>query len=974
MHALLFTDVVDSTLLVERLGDARAAGVWAEHDRRARELLVRHRGREIDRTDGFFLLFDQAADAAGYALAYHQALADLDLVARAGLHVGAVTLRENAPADVARGAKPVEVEGLAKPLAARVMGLALGGQTLLSAATVKALGEPLPAGTQLESHGHYRLKGVEAPVEIFELGVLGAPFAPPPDADKAYRVVRAGDLWRPVREVRHNLPAERDTFVGRSEELRTLAARLDAGARLLTVLGSGGSGKTRLVRRYGWIWLGDWPGGIYFCDLSEARSLDGIFFAVASALEVPLGKGDPAVQLGHAVAGRGRCLILLDNFEQVLEHAHATLGSWLDRAADASFVVTSRERLHLLGEGLLPLEPLPLNKEAIELFAVRAKAQRPDFALTDANRTAVAEVVRLLDGLPLAIELAAARITILAPSQLLERLKDRFKLLAGTRGAAKRQATLKAAIDWSWDLLTPWEQAALAQCSVFEGGFTLEAAEAVLDLTAWPDAPPTLDAVQALVDKCLLRTWVPAEQGRFDIDEPYFGMYVSIHEYAKEKLNASGEQNLRQAEERHGRHFATFGTDDAIESLSRHGGVKRRRALALELDNLVTACRRAAARSDGEVAVATYRAAWEVLEMQGPLAVGIALGDLVLTIEGLADSHQVATLATHALAAWRCGLYQAAAAKLEQALPLTQAIGDRRREGSIRGTIASLHNEQGRLDQALSDQEAALALHREVNNRGAEAVALKTLGVICYEKGRIEQALAHCERSISIAREAGNRGAEANVLTNLGLMHRDRGRFDEGRRCFEKALVILQETGDYRSEGIALGNLGLLNCDEGRAEEALACYEAALANHRQIGYRRFEGIVLGNLGALKRAQGSIPEASELFEQALAIHRETGNRRHEGIVLTCLAELMVGEGRMQEGVNALREGEAVLRGLGDQLGLANLLCLLGWVEVKAGHVDAAQQALAEAEALAEAAGAGPSSECARNIKNLRDALL
>ena len=210
----------------------------------------------------------------------------------------------------------------------------------------------------------------------------------------------------------------------------------------------------------------------------------------------------------------------------------------------------------------------------------------------------MAAVVRLLDGLPLAIELAAARITILAPSQLLERLKDRFRLLAGARGAAKRQATLKAAIDWSWDLLTAWEQAALAQCSVFEGGFTSKAAEAVLDLTPWPEAPPTIDAVQALVDKCLLRTWVPVEQGRFDIDEPYFSMYVSIHEYAREKLQASGADNEQHAEVRHGRYFAGFGAEEAIEALFRHGGVKRRRELTLELDNLVKACRRAITRSD----------------------------------------------------------------------------------------------------------------------------------------------------------------------------------------------------------------------------------------------------------------------------------------------------------------------------------------------------------------------------------------
>ncbi len=253
---------------------------------------------------------------------------------------------------------------------------------------------------------------------------------------------------------------------------------------------------------------------------------------MARALGVLLSKGDPVVQLGHAIAGRGRCLVILDNFEQLLAHAGATLGHWLDRASDAAFVVTSRERLHLPGEELIVVEPLALATDAVELFAARAQAVGPGFALSDANRAAVTEVVRLLDGLPLAIELAAARVRVLSPAQIVERLKDRFKLLAGARGTAGRQATLKAAIDWSWDLMTACEQAALAQCSVFEGGFTLEAAEATLNLSRWPEAPPTIDVVQALVDKSLLRCWHVVEASRYDIDEPGRNRRTALREGA----------------------------------------------------------------------------------------------------------------------------------------------------------------------------------------------------------------------------------------------------------------------------------------------------------------------------------------------------------------------------------------------------------------------------------------------------------
>ncbi len=437
-QTLLFTDVVDSTAWVERLGDAQSAERWAEHDRLARTLLAAHGGREIDRSDGFFVIFDDTAAAARFALGYHDACAAIGLTTRVGLHRAAVTLRSNSADDVARGAKPIEVDGLAKPFAARLMSLAAGGQTLLSASARAALGAETFAGCTMVSHGHYRLKGITEPVEVFEVGRAGtSAFVPPPDSTKAWRVVREGDLWLPLREVRHNLAPERDAFVGRRNELRQLAQRLDGGARLVTLLGVGGTGKTRLARRFGLGWLGDWPGGVFFCDLSEARTLDGILFAVAMALAVPLAKDDPVAQLGHAIAGRGKCLLIFDNFEQVVDNAPATVGRWLDRAADASFIVTSRALLHLPGEIVLPVEPLELATEAVQLFAVRARALQPAFALDVANHTAVAEITRLLDGLPLAIELAATRITLLSPAQIVQRLNDRFAVLTGAGGAVR---------------------------------------------------------------------------------------------------------------------------------------------------------------------------------------------------------------------------------------------------------------------------------------------------------------------------------------------------------------------------------------------------------------------------------------------------------------------------------------------------------------------------------------------------------
>ena len=968
--ALLFTDVVDSTQLVERLGDVAAAEIWARHDRRARDLLAPHNGREIDHTDGFFLLFEHARAAVSYALAYHQMLADLGMRARAGIHVGPVRLRAIPTEDVARGAKPLEVEGIAKPLAARVMSLAQGGQTLLTGAAHKALLDQPVLGTEIQRHGHYRLKGIESPVEIFEVGRRGAaPFAPPPDADKAYRVIELDGLWRPAREVPHNLPYERNGFVGRRTELLAMANLLEAGTRLLTVIGTAGAGKTRFARRYGWTWMGDWPGGVYFCDLSECRTLDGIWFVIASALEVPLGRGDPAVLLGHAIAGHGRCLLILDNFEQVVEHAGATVGQMLDRTSNASFVVTSRERLHLNGEALLPLDSLPVATDSVDLFRMRAAAQRQDFELTQVNSQPVLEIVRMLDGLPLAIELAAARIGVLSPNQLLIRLKDRFGVLAGARGDAPRQATLRNAIDWSWGLLSTRERAALAQCSVFEGGFTLAAAESVLDIGE-SRSSEVLDVVQALVDKSLLRTLEPVEAGRYDLEEPYFGMYVSIREYARERLHDVGPEVENTAMNRHGDYFAAFGADGAIEELSRHGGGARRRALAKEIDNLVMACRRAIERRRMGPAVAAYRAAWEVLELQGPVSLAVTLGREVLALPGLSGRLLLVALATAALPLQRAGRMEEAEAALERALELSSKLSERGLRGRILGQLGTLRLDQGQVEKARRDLEDALAQHREVADRRAEGATLSNLGNLCFDQGLMTEARQFYKSAMIVNTEIGNRRLEGTVLSNLGLLHSEQGQVEEAFVHYEAALAIHRELGSRRLEGTVLGNLGLLRFEQGEIDEAKGQDEAALVIHRMVGNRRDEGIVLGNLGEVHFAQGSWLDAHDCYRAAIAIAQEVGNLRTEGGVLGSMGELLAIQGRVEEARAALREGDAILRQVGDQLGLGKLLCARSRVELGDGNGDAARSALAEAETLAAITGAGPQSDLGGQISKIR----
>ncbi len=968
-RTLLFSDLVDSTALIARVGDAQAAAIWTEHDRRARQLLKAHRGQEIDRSDGFFMLFDEVMDAAAFAQGYHAALADLGLAARVGIHVGDVSLRRNAAEDVAAGAKPLEVDGLAKPLAARIMALAGGGRTLLSGEAALELGASRTF--TLRARGHYRLKGVDDPQAIVELN--GDNHPPPPDTEKAYRVIELDGLWLPLREVPHNLPPERDAFVGRQSELAALARQFEGGARLVTLLGPGGTGKTRLVRRFARAWLGEWPGGAWFCDLSQARSPHGVHAAVAAALGVPLSRADPAEQLGHAIAARGRCLVILDNAEQVVEHVAAAAEHWLDRAASARFIVTSRERLHISGEVASEVEPLALAGDAMQLFEVRARAQRADFALDDSNRGAVAEAVRLLDGLPLAIELAAARTRMLTPQQIVQRLADRFTLLAGARGAAARQATLRAAIDWSWELLAPWEQSALAQCSVFAGGFTLDAAEAVLDLSPWRDAPPAIDVVQALVDKSLLRVWMPNAAKRMDIAETHFGMYLSIHDYASRKLDAIGKPARETAQQRHGRHFARLGDEAAIRSLVKHGGVQRRQRLTLELDNLELACRLAIERQQAEIAAACYRAVWAVLVMRGPFDVALALGRGVTALPGLTPRHRVLALLALSMAARETGALPSSEEALHEALAVAQAAHDGYAEGMVLGRLAVMRDDQGAVDDAEALYQRAIALLGDAESTWLRALTLGNLASLHYQRGHIDQARSDHEESLALLREVGHRYAEGVVLGNLGELLFGAGEIPAARAAYEAALVVHRETGSLLQEAITLGNLGNLARCLGELEAAGPALKRSHELMRQIGSRFNEGVAIGQIGELHQALGAFDAARTHYEQALCVLRETGNRRGEGSVLGNLGEMLALQGRHAEAVQALQAGERLLRDVDDPLALAKLLCRKAQAARANADPAAARQALAEAQTIAVQLGTGPGSELGRAIEALRQAL-
>ena len=942
----LFTDIEGSTTLWEQFPDAMHDEL-ARHDRLLRQAIESSAGYVVKGTgDGLYAVFAAAADALAACLAAQRALQahkdgasnpepaapdarpPIPLSVRMGLHTGVADLREG------------DYFGAVLNRAARIMSAAHGGQVLLSAATAELLRGQLPEGVSLREMGEHRLKGLLNPERLLQVVAsdLRADF--PPLAS----------------QTGHTLPAERDTFVGRREPLSELARRLDAGARLVSVLGLGGTGKTRLVVRFGWGALTNFPGGVWFCDLSEARNLGGIVYAVAQGLDVPLGEDDLVTQLGRSIAGRGKCLVILDNFEQVARHAGETLGRWLSRASDARFLVTTREVLGLPGEEIIALPPLAPPDAAL-LFIRRAEAAKPGFQPNLDDQSAIGPLVQLLDGLPLAIELAAARVRVIPPRMLLLRMSERFKLLSSAGGRLDRQATLRAVFDWSWDLLSLPEKAALAQLSVFEGGFTLESVEAILDLSAYEDAPWPLDALQSLVQRSLVR----------EVSDARFGLLVSVQEYAAEHLRTaarypgSGPAALLAAEERHGAYFANLDEKAAIADS------------CAELDNLVVACRRAAAREDAEMAANVLEGAWAGLSLRGPFQVGIELAALVRAILEISTAAGARVDYVAGRALQLSGKGPEARVRFEASRAGARAGGDRACECRALVSLAFLHIQEGSPESACACAEMALSIAGELNDRSTQSDAYNVLGNVESVLGRREQALANYDAALAFAREAKSRHREGNVLGNLGNEYAEMGIMDKARLHSEAALAVAREVGNRRLEGNTLCNLGLLHQVQGRFGEALDRLEAALPIARDMGSAQLECVVLCNLGMACESLARFDGAREHFEAALAIAHAIGDRRSEGQCLSYLGLLHARQTNFDKARGCLDSGEAILRAVSDRMSLAILLCGRAETEHLAGAPDHAKAELEEANAIAAEVGAGPDSELGLALARVRTLL-
>ena len=811
----LFTDIEGSTTRWEH-HRAAMQQVLARHDAILRNEIARHDGHVFKTVgDAFYAVFTSAPDALEAALAAQHALAAEDWGAsgafrvRMALHTGATEQRDG--------------DYFGPPLnrVARLLAAGHGGQVLLSAATQELVRDQLPPSAALRSLGEHRLRDLIRPEHIYQLLA--------PDL--------AGD-FPPLRTLEHrpnNLPLQPTPFLGRERELAAVGTLLRTPSmRLLTVTGPGGTGKTRLALQAAADALDHFADGVWFVNLAPIGDPALVVSTIAQVLGVQEHGQQPLGDLLTHYLRDKALLLLLDNFEQVTAAAPA-VADLLGVAPRLRVLVTSRAPLHLRGEHEYSVPPFAVpdpqhlpalatltQYDAVRLFVERAQEVRADFAVTNANAPAVAEICVRLDGLPLAIELAAARVRLFPPQALLARLGSRLKLLTGgARDLPARQQTLRGAIDWSYSLLQPDEQVLFARLAVFVGGRTFEAIEAVCNPEGMLDV---LAGVESLVEKNLLRQ----EEGPGG--EPRFVMLETIHEYARERLELSGEgADLRQ---RHAEYFCQVAEAAAAEFEGAHQGAALAR-LATEQDNLRAALMWALERREGETSLRLASALGYFWNASGQLQVSEGRqwleAALAMTLPaqaavlaaGPASALRAKALHRATFAAIVQGDYGAARQRVEEALALSRARADTPAIAQSLNILGMLAGAQGDFATAGERHAEALALARELDDPLGLATLLNDVGWHAYLAGDGVRALALLEESLALLRQIGDTTTWiVYTLESLGMILIDHGDHARARALLTEGLHLAEQRGDKYQVRCALDGLAWLAAPEGMARGA----------------------------------------------------------------------------------------------------------------------------------------------------------
>lgn len=812
----MFTDIEGSTRLLQDLGIARYRAVQGEHASILRDAIAQGGGVEV-RTEGdsFFVAFPTAVGAVRAAVAAQRNLAahawsEAPVRVRMGLHAGEGELGGD------------DYLGIDVNRAARIAAAGHGGQVLLSESTRALALQSLPEGVELRDMGEHRLKDISHPERLHDLVIAGLPADFPPLKTLGLRP--------------NNLPLQLTSFVGRVKEIEELMQLL-AGTRVLTITGPGGAGKTRLALQLAAEVLGDFNDGVFFADLSTLADSTLVSSAIAGALGIADTSGRSILETLEDHLREKQLLLVADNFEQVVEAAPV-----IERLVAVSpaikVLVTSRAPLSVRGEQQYEIPPLErpdwerttdlpslCRLEAVRLFMERARAVRPEFTVTEANAAAVAEITSRLDGLPLAIELAATKTKLLTAEQVLTQLGKGLGILSSkVLTLPERQRTLRGAIAWSYDLLSEADRRLFARLSVFSGGWSLESAEAVCDLEDL--GMDTLEGLASLVNNSLVaRAETPEGESRYY-------MLLTIKDYADEQLDAQGELELMRR--RHARHYFEL-AGEAEPHLTRD-----RRWLDrcdLEHANFRAALRWAIEAGDAEAAQSGAGALWRFWSWRAHLDEGQTwFGEVLAMPTGKEPSAARAKALGGAggIAWWQTNI-GAATEFYREALAIERELGD------PKGIAEALYNHAfvaaatGDYGPAVEQFEESVALSRQI---GDELGLARTLSILAARMAMIEDwdgYVRELEQVVAIWRANGDHFHLGDNLAGLALGYAKAGRYAEAWSAGLEALQVAVD--DDIAVGVVGGLLTLayLAAWEGRHEQALRLAGAYDSLHDQVG-------------------------------------------------------------------------------------------------------------------------------------------
>jgi predicted ATPase/class 3 adenylate cyclase/DNA-binding CsgD family transcriptional regulator/Tfp pilus assembly protein PilF len=859
----LFTDIEGSTRLLQQLGD-RYAEVLTAHQRCLRDAFAAHGGYEVDtQGESFFVAFPTAPDAlaaaaqATRALVAHSWPEETPLRVRMGLHTGAPPLV---------GERYV---GLDVHRAARIAAAGHGGQILLSAAAAELARHDLPDGITLRDLGAHRLKDLQQAERIYQAILPELPVDFPP--------LQALDA-RP-----HNLPIQPTLLLGREREVAAVTALLRReDVRLVTLTGTGGVGKTRLALEVAAAVNTDFADGICFVALAPLIDPGLVLSTIAQALGVREQGSRPLLACLQDHLREQHLLLLLDNFEQIVSAA-PIVTALLAAAPRVHALVTSRAALHLSGEHEFVVPPLSLpdlrdlpppdrlsEYGAVSLFIARAQAVHSAFALTAENAPFIAAICQQVDGLPLAIELAAGRSKLLSPQALLPRLQSRLTLLVGgARDLPVRQQTLRQTIDWSYDLLEEHEQRLFRRLAVFVGGCTLEAAEAIChgqrDLEE-----DLLDGVARLVDQSLLRHETQAN------GEPRLLLLETIRDYGLERLKASGEADTLR------RQHATFFLQLALEADAKSRSAEQSlwyNRLEADHDNLRAALRWTLERKEAEMGLQLAGGLYSLWRLRDHLREGRNWLAQVLAQPGAQARTAARAQALRALGflAFVQGDFPEAQRLLEQSVSIGRELGaaGRRELAHALATLAHVSLLQGHLSAARELAEESRLVFQEVEEAWGTALALHHQGRATVELGAPLAARSLLEESATLFRMIGDRQLLAQSLNTLGLVALRQGDHGAARAQFEEALAVAREMGDKKFIAEALTHLGTVALRMGASHESRLFYQQSLALNRDQGYK--EGIAEDLAGLAEGASllGHVEQAACLFGAVESLREASG---------------------------------------------------------------------------------------------------